>query len=187
MRRSARRVCCLPIAASALLLGGCGLIGLVAGRTLPRPTEPAAYELGERATAVRVTADEAIMGESALTEVDAVAGSLGRALAGAAGATVVEDPRRAARIVHLEMRPANDAAIIGGGYPTASAAGVVRVLRADGSEVWPDDGSQGRAVVAAFPRATRATPDEARRAALIALGEAAARLFYAQPLDELKE
>ena len=187
MRRGFRLPLLAALAATALTVGGCGLLGLIAGRTLPRPKEPAAFDLGERPTAVRVTADEAIMGESALTEVDVVAGSLARALAKGAGATVVTDPSRAARVVELELRPAGEARIIGGGYPRASAAGVVRVLDAGGGEIWPDDGSAGRAVAAEFPRATRATPGEARRAALVALGEAASRLFYAQPLDELRE
>ena len=166
------------------LAPGCGLLGVVAGRTLPEPKVPAAFDLGEGPVAVEVTADESTMGEAAMLDADPVAVTIRRQLEAEAELEVLSDGT-AERLVRVDLTDAGTAGVIGGPYADASAAAHVRVLDAGGRELWPADGTPGRLVTAELPPTNDVRPRDARRAVLVRLGERAAELFHPHPPDPL--
>lgn len=171
----------LVFACTAGVTGGCNLIGVTAAKTMPPPREPAAFELGERPTAVIVTADPAISGEHGALDAETVAIALERALSQQAKARIVEES--AARlVVRVELYPPSAQTALGSDYHTGQASARVRVVSVSGKELWPDDGSEGFLVETQTPRVRGGTPAQVRRATLRALGEKTAALFYSREL-----
>lgn len=181
IRASMARRVVLVFACASCAVGGCNLIGVTAAKTMPPPREPAAFELGQRPTAVIVTADPAISGEYAALDAETVAIALERRLKRQTKAPVVEES--AARlIVRVELYPPSAQTALGSDYHSGQASARVRVESVWGQELWPDDGSEGYLVEAQTPRVRGGTPAQVRRATLRALGEQAAALFYSREL-----
>lgn len=171
------RLACLAFLAVAAAAGGCNLIGTVAARTLPEPKAPAALDLRGSSASVTVTADAGQYGERAVPDADVVAMRLERHLQKTADVTISSaDPQR--RIV-VDLSPTLSEAISASDLRSGQAAARVRVLDAQGEEIFPADGSEGHPVAIEVPRLAGSAAD-ARRATLVALGDAIARLFYPQ-------
>lgn len=166
------------------LVAGCNVVGVVAAKTFPEPKAPAAFDLGKRATAVRVEADERLLGETALGDTDPVLVSTRRQLRDRTKAEVVNDAAHASQIVVIELQPTDEEAVIGSNYSPGVAVGRVRVVDAEGTELWPRDGSAGRMIQAQLPPATAGAPEEMHRRALHSLGRRVAMLFYPHTADE---
>ena len=165
-----------------LTAGGCNVLGLAAGRVLPPPKRPAAYELGETTVAVRVAPAPDVYGSQGPTDAEAVAIALERALRDHTKAT----PRpagEAALVVSAVLDPLSNELLAGSDLRTGRAAATVRVLDADGTELWPLDGTAGRRVEVETPRTTGGDEADVRRATLQSLGQSVAALFYAVELD----
>lgn len=170
---------------AAGFVGGCTILGAVAGKTLPEPKAPAAFDLGEQATAVRVVADERLLGETAaLGDTDPVLVATRRQLRERTEANVVTSTADANQIVVIELLPTSERTVIGSDYSPGVAAGRVRVLDAEGEELWPRDGSAGQVVQAKLPPATAGSPEEIHREALRSLGRRVALLFYPHTAEE---
>lgn len=157
--------------------GGCQLLGVVAAKTLPEPRAAAVYDLRGTSASVTVTADAAEYGERGLLDADAVAMRLEKHLEKTEKVTVTAD--EPARRIVVDLSPTNSRAISASDLRFGSAAALVRVLDAEGEELFPGDGTGGYAVRIDVPRIAGSARD-ARRATLLALGDAIARLFYPQ-------
>ena len=172
------------LAAALVLLvaaAGCNVLGVVAAKALPPPKRPAAYVLGEVAVAVRVEPAPRVYGESGPTDAEAVAVATERALRDRTQATV-SPADAAAKFVYAVLDPTSAQTLAGSDLRTGRAAATVRVLDADGRELWPLDGTPGRRVEVETPRTSGGDADQVRRATLASLGQSVAALFYAVEL-----
>ena len=157
--------------------GGCELIGLVASRTLPEPKVPAVWELEPVPTAVVVEADANIYGERAIVDADTVGLEVERVLEKRTETPVVPEMKAERRVV-ITLDPIGSEAVAASDLRTGSAAAWVKVVDAEGRELFPGDGSEGRYVQAQTPRIEGGDAGDLRRATLRALGGQVARLFY---------
>ena len=172
-------------AAIALLLAmlatcaGCNVIGFAAAKALPPPRIPAAYELGEAPTAVVVNVDSAVSGELGPMDAEKVAIGLERALRYRAGAQIATEAS-AAQVVRVQLGPPSVDSPMGSGYRSGAVAARVRVVRASGQELWPNDGSAGRLVELETPPMRSDNPGEVRAFTLQAIAERIGALFYSR-------
>ncbi len=167
----------LPLAAGC---AGCTAVAAVVAKTAPAETVPAAFDLGETTAAVSVRADESrIGGVAAAFDADPVLATLRRGLKARTDADVLISTAAASRIIVVDLIGDDADGVIAGPYSAGRASARVRVLDADNTELWPADGSKGRAVSASVPPATAGSAEEVRRAALRLLGAEIAKLFHA--------
>ena len=165
----------------ALPTSGCILVGAVAGKVLPEPKIPAAYDLGERPTAIDVRADERVLGELGLTEVDPVLGSVRRQLEKRTKANIIRGGAlnvAGGQTIIVDLMPGTETQTIGSSFTAGAASARVRVFDEIGNEVWPADGGLGHVVTGSVPPATNGSPQEIRREALRDLGRRVALLFH---------
>ena len=176
----ARCLLVLTLGLPPLALAGCQAVAAVVAKTAPPQLVPAAFKLGDAPTAVSVRADERrVGGVAAACDTDPVVAVLRRELRERADADIVLSSANASRLVVVDLIGDEAEGVIGGPYAPGRATGRVRVLDAEGTELWPADGSNGRAVAAGVPPATAGSAEDVRRAALRLLGAEVAKLFYA--------
>lgn len=172
----------LPVALLAMsLVGGCNVLGVAAYKALPPPRIPAAYELPQAPTAVLVTADESIAGGQGQLDAETLAIALERSLEGIAQVPVVAEASAVQR-VEVALDPPTSSLTLASDIEHGQVGAHVRVLSADGEEVWPADGSAGHYVEVQTPRVRSADPAELRRATLHLLGRQVAALFVSREM-----
>lgn len=179
--RTPRLLLCLLAAATLPVASGCILVGAVAGKVMPEPKIPAAYDLGERPTAIDVRADERVLGELGLMEVDPVLGSLRRQLEERTKARLIRGGAlnvAGGQTIVVDLMPGTETQTIGSDFTAGAASARVRVFDQKGDEVWPADGGAGQVVTGSVPPATSGSPQEIRREALRDLGRRVALLFH---------
>ena len=72
---------------------------------------------------------------------------------------------------------------MGSGHYSGTAAAHVRVLRSDGTDLWPADGFEGKLVELETPPIRNDNRAEVRRFTLQAMGERIAALFYSREMQ----
>ena len=162
--------------------GGCNVIGLIAGKTIPPPKAPAAFTLAAVPTAVVVRSEESISGEQGPLDAETVAITLERALAPHLDAPIVQEAMAYQR-VEVVINPPSTEGALGSNIEQGHASALVRVVNEAGEELWPQDASTGFLVVAQTPRIATNDPAELRRATLRTLAVQVAALFHAREMQ----
>jgi hypothetical protein len=158
------------------MTSGCEAIGVLINRTQPPVKIPPRFDLEGRTVSVVVVSDDTMADEDLMLEADAVAIAMEQGLA---EFYAIDPDARGEWDVVVNLDASREQEILGGRTAPSSASARIRVVDEAGQELWPADGSRGWHVTASVPVAAQGSAQDLRRAALIELGQKAARLFYA--------